>query len=145
MKLINLVVAVALTSTGSAYSEVPVSPKAFKKILAGSWDEGKLQKLCGPERNQFTIVFSKDGSRVIFTFDHPQKIYENQTVSALSYRVIGTTSVSLILALEGGTRKNAKGDLFVWELVVVDHNLFHWRSPDFAPGVYNDVWGRRCK
>jgi hypothetical protein len=125
-----------------------VNPLEFREVLAGWWDEGpdrEMRQFCGPDRNLHRHVFSDDGKTVTWEFERPTKMYDDKEVKSYTYRIVGASSVVLTLLFDGETRKNDKGELAVWELVIVDYGLFRWRATDFPTGVYNPVWGRRCR
>ena len=124
-----------------------VDPTEFRKVLDGWWDTGgeaESRQFCTPGRTLHRHVFSEDGRALTWAFERPEKIYDGTEVSSVTYRIIGATSVTLTLALEGETRLNPKGAPIVWELVVIADGVFRWRATHFPFGTYNRVWGKRC-
>ncbi|HVL57400.1 MAG TPA: hypothetical protein VM491_12915 [Burkholderiaceae bacterium] len=118
----------------------------FRRALDGLWDEGAYTAaLCTGAGNLRRLYLSDDGQWVTWHLEKPQKTHRGDEVTEYRYRVLGATSVSLTLALAGETRKNRQGELFVWELVIVDTGHMRWRSTDFPVGVYNNVVLRRCR
>ena len=125
-----------------------VNSLEFQEILAGWWDEGpaeELKQFCGSDRNLHRHVFAADGKTITWEFERPTKIFNGKDVKSFTYRVVNASSVVLTLFIENETRKNEKGEYATWELVVVGPGLFRWRGTDFPTGIYNPVWGRRCK
>jgi hypothetical protein len=140
--LVFLGVAHGATST----ADRPKVDPDFRKFLEGQWDEGGgSEQFCAPDRNLRRIVVSPDGQRVTWELSQPVDWLDGSKVKSYAYRVLQVTDVSLKLALEGETRKNPRGDPFVWELVVVGPDRMRWRSTHFSFGVYNNVWLVRCK
>ena len=126
-----------------------VDPLQFQKILEGWWDEGNQRDMptfCNPDRNLHRHLFSNDGKTVTWEFERAKTRLDGSETKSYRYGIRSATSVSIVLELEGETRKDEQGQLLVWELVVVDQaGIFRWRATTFPPGVYNAVWGRRCR
>jgi hypothetical protein len=131
------VVAVVLLASASGAADM-------KQRLAGRWDEAKeFTALCGEGHNLLTQKLSPDGKQLVVTFQSPKKLWDGHQVTSFSYEVRETAPDALTLFHPGETRKSAKGDPVVWQMVFVDRDTYRWRVTDDPPGVFV-AWGRRC-
>jgi hypothetical protein len=148
MRRVALLLLVWLAGCSTVPPARTVAALEFRPALEGWWDSGPrrdFKEFCTPGRTLHRHVFSDDGTTITWEFERPRRIYDGSEVTSLQYRVLGATSVSLVLALDGETRKDKEGRPLVWELVMVDNGMFRWRATTFPPGVYSPVWARRCR
>jgi len=94
----------------------------YSSILGGGswgWIEGK--NTCAT--NPHAINFSKDGSRMFYSWRH--------TYPDVTYQVLYADKNSLTSIIMGEERRTNNGDKVVWQLNLIDDNTYCWRRTDW--------------
>lgn len=128
-------------SDDAAKSDAPPSANATKaardssaklvyEMAAGTWDWAKGDSTC--LGNKHEISFSADTREMILTYQQPFDSATGQRIARYRILMAGANvipSMPYVIrgAMEGETRKDAMGQLVIWDLVLASPNRYHWR------------------
>ena len=102
------------------------------------------QPLCKKDDYYHTISVSGDKQRITFKNKKPIKDPNGNPISEYSYKVLYSTTNTIVMFLEGETRTIETGDLIVWVLMLDAKDIYRWRVYGSHPHSRNPVVGRRC-
>lgn len=128
----------------SSLASPPSGPQehlSIFELLSGAW-VGPSPGSCGD--NPHTISFDDDRSSMVLSYRRP---IDGPLDSArvFRYRILAVADTALRVEIvePPETRRNAFGELVVWDLVVVNPQVYRWRATDWSDGVFTkDV--KRC-
>lgn len=129
-----------LAGTASAQAEDPYAAQ-----LAGFWQESYDRgDVCGPDTPKFTMTLDRKTKTVLFQYDKEVQGYDGKLRTQLRWFVREYRPRSLVLALDGETRKGESGQPMEWELLLVGRGLYRWRATEWPHRDVNRVVGVRC-
>lgn len=132
MRIILMILAFLLSSCSGFRSDMDSAYRdSNENILIGTWGWNSDQ--C--ENNPMTISFSEDGRYMYH--DSPKGMYttdkEKSTERAI-YVVHTQSEKYLVTSLESEDRKDDRGNLVSWDLVIQTSDSFCWHRADWKEG-----------
>jgi hypothetical protein len=123
------------TSDPAASAPIDSTALAAFTYAAGNWDWYNGDSTC--LGNTHTVGFSPDRRTMTITFKQPLDTATGRRVA--SYRVLAAGSgivpevpFAIRAAMDAETRRTAKGELVVWDLLLASPNRYHWHRTDWA-------------
>lgn len=104
------------------------APAGVFEAVTGTWGWMEGSHTC--ESNPHTLTFSPD--RKIMFYRHPQAA-DSAEAPDYRYEVRGHGQNSIRLFLVGETRKDSRGALVEWDLVLLSKDHYVWRRSDWGP------------
>ncbi|TAK82456.1 MAG: hypothetical protein EPO01_13970 [Aquabacterium sp.] len=124
----------------SAQTEDP-----YDSLLSGTWQENwDRGDVCGANAANFTITLDRKAKTVLFQYNKEVQGYDGKMRTQLRWFVREYRPKSLVLALDGETRKGDSGQPLEWELLLVGRGLYRWRATEWPHREVNRVVGVRC-
>lgn len=119
--------------------------ESIDSLLAGSWQENwDRGEVCTPSSANFTMTLDRKSKTLVFQYDREVQSFDGQKRTALTYFVREYRPRSLVLALDGETRKGDSGNPVEWELIFVGRGIYRWRATEWPNREVNRIIGVRC-
>ncbi|WP_457826558.1 hypothetical protein, partial [Staphylococcus aureus] len=85
----------------------------------------------GANAANFTITLDRKAKTVLFQYNKEVQGYDGKMRTQLRWFVREYRPKSLVLALDGETRKGDSGQPLEWELLLVGRGLYRWRATEW--------------
>lgn len=117
----------------------------YEALLAGTWQENwDRADVCTEASASFTVRLDRKANTISFDYDKPMQGYDGKMRTQLFWYVREYRPKSLVLALDGETRKGSNGLPLEWEMIFVGHGLYRWRATEWPHREVNRVVGVKC-
>lgn len=124
----SIFLAVMSSALLAGCTTTPTQPTAGFSGIAGTWGEDAAD--C--QSNPHTISFSPKGDVMNLRYLEGGTADGESMHEQFSYRVLGTISTGLHLALDGESRKDSSGNTVTWELRQIDKDSYCWWRSDWT-------------
>jgi hypothetical protein len=116
----------AVASPGNASAQAVADPFTGLKgrwVWIGHRDQFGMEKACRDNWTQYDV----SADRRTINYRYPFEKDGQRQEKAGSYAVLYQDGNSIVMYLDGETRKYKNGDRWVWVLQLENPNLFYWR------------------
>jgi hypothetical protein len=100
-------------------------------VLPGMWDWEQAPKRC--QENPHSIAFAAAGTRMEVRHPKGAVIDKEPPQVVTVYRVLSEKPYALRTQIVGETRKTDRGELVVWDLILLTPDSYCWRRTDWPP------------
>lgn len=118
---------------------------SLESLSAGKWQESwDRNEVCSGVTPAFTISVDRNKNTLTFNYEREVQAFDGRMRRSLKYFVREYRPHSLVLALDGETRKGENGVLVEWELIFVGRGIYRWRATEWPHREVNRIIGVRC-
>ncbi len=110
--------------------------KGIFERVTGTWgwkDNEDLNCINRPAE----FVFGPNDKTFRIQGEKPRLMHDGTTREYVDYEIVSSSDNSITMKMENETRKNKKGELTLWKLVLVSDNQFFWEKT----GEPDHQWG----
>jgi hypothetical protein len=127
---IRVLVMAILVILGSSAVTTP-QDRRIVDVLPGTWDWEETPKRC--QDNPHSIRFADAGKRMEVRYPKGAVLDKEPPPVVTVYRVLSEGPSVLRTQIIGEMRKTDRGDLVVWDLILLTKDSYCWRRTDWPP------------
>lgn len=110
-------------------------------VVKGTWDWEGAEGFC--RKDPHSISFTTDRQVMVFRPREPYTDSAGVVHQMTEYDVVEHTRGRIRGAIRGETRRTARGEPVVWDLVLAGPNTYRWHRTDWPLGAFTKSL-RRC-